>query len=216
LWKVDLLSEPHGERAATGPFRRRVIGRRITVGIFVVAALVAAGDIALLLGGRSGHSGGDHGWVGYFDVGRRGVGRVTTENGLLAHVPASIRETCVKKPGLPGRDRPDAVVLCRTPHVVGVYYAAFADPVRLRSFLLSGGQGGLAPCFTRCCIERWNVVTEVARPNAPRTDAYKCWTDKDGEYIQWARDDFRILAWMKAARGQRARLLRAWRRAGPV
>ncbi len=208
------MSAPPGDRATTGPWKR-VIGRRSTVAIFVVAALVAAGDLALLLAGRDGGGGGDHGWVGYFDAGRRGVGRATAENGLLAHIPASIRETCVRKPGLPGRDLPDRVVLCTTPHVVGVYYAQFADPVRLRSYLLSG-PGRIAPCFTGCCVDRWNVVTEVARPNAPRTDAYKCWSDKDGEYLQWARDDFRVLAWMKAPRGQRAALLRAWRRAGPV
>ena len=144
------------------------------------------------------------------------VGRASAENGLLAHVPASIRETCVRKRGLPGRESPDTVVRCSTPHVVGVYYAAFADPVRLRSFLLSGGQGRTAPCFTRCCFGRWNVVSEVARPSAPRTDAYKCWTDENGEHIQWARDDFRILGWLQAAKGHRAELLRAWRRAGPV
>lgn len=204
------MSAPRGDRA-----RKRVIGRRATVAIFVVAALVAAGDVALLLGDRDGGSARGDGWVGYFDAGRRGVGRTLAGNGLLAHVPVSIRETCVRKPGLPGRDLPDAVVLCTTPHVVGVFYAQFADPVRLRSYLLSG-QGGLAPCFARCCVERWNVVTEVARPSAPRTDAYKCWTDKDGEYIQWVRDEFRILAWMRAPRGHRAQLLAAWRRAGPV
>lgn len=193
-----------------------MIGRKVTIGIFAAAALIGAADVALLLGDRDGDSGGDDGWVGYFDAHRGGVERASAENGLLSHVPASVRETCVKKPGLPGRDVPETVVLCATPHVVGTLYAAFADPVQMRSYLLSSAGGRKSPCFRGCCIERWNVVSEVARPSAPRADAYACWTDTDGEYIQWVRDDLQVLAWMKARKGQRSELLRAWRLAGPV
>jgi hypothetical protein len=137
------------------------------------------------------------------------------ERRLLSHVPLAVRHTCARA-RLDSSATPHDVVLCATPRSGGTFYAAFPDAVQMRSYLLSPRLGQTAPCLTGCCVDRWNVFSEVVRSRAPRADAYKCYSTSDGEYIEWTRDDLKIFAWMKVPKGQRRELLRAWRVAGPI
>jgi hypothetical protein len=137
------------------------------------------------------------------------------ERQLLSHVPLPVRHTCARAK-LDSSATPHDVVLCATPRSGGTFYATFRNAVQMRSYLLSPRLGHTAPCLSGCCVGRWNVFSEVVRSRSPRADAYKCYSTRDGEYIEWTRDDLKIFAWMKAPKGQRQALLKAWRVAGPV
>lgn len=197
LNRAALRAQAKPDRLGDSASRARITAGRLAVALFALLSLVA---LAVVLGVNNG----DEQRASFPDA---------AEGSLLAILPEAQRRSCQR-----GESRGPGViaaVICDTPAPLRrALYELFAAPgAAQRRFNARRTRAGLPEGDCSTATSAWKSYTQGGSSNP--AGLWMCFTDSQGEHVEWSQDALRVFASVSAPLGKRRRLHDFWRKAGP-